>query len=196
MVLEADLGGDQAERGGEAVGCGQRSGVGGQLRRVELRVRGHAGPQAHADADDADLLLQHDQRVAGCRGPGRAQLGQQRAGSDGGMTGEGKLGRGREDAHARGVRGILRLQDEGGLRQVELARDRLHAAGIQAVRVEHDGERIAAEALAGEHVEDMIGEGHRRARSLAWPKHGAHSAGFIAAFQVPVGVRPLASPLQ
>ena len=42
---------------------------------------------------------------------------------------------------------VVRGQDEGGFRQVELGRDGLHLGVGQAGGVGEDGERIAAEAL-------------------------------------------------
>jgi hypothetical protein len=56
--------------------------------------------------------------------------------------------------------GALRLQHEHRLGEIELARDRLHAARVEPVGLQHHGERIAAEALVGEHVEDVIIEPH------------------------------------
>ena len=50
-----------------------------------------------------------------------------------------------------------------------------------AVGVEHHGQRIAAEALIGEHVEDVIVEAASAA--LSHLRIGAHIAGFRAAFQ-------------
>ena len=47
---------------------------------------------------------------------------------------------------ARAMRRIARRQHEHGLGMVELARDRLHRGGVEALRVEHDRERIAGEA--------------------------------------------------
>ena len=107
-----------------------------------------------------------------CRSPPRAPPARRRrplapailscassaAGADGRVPGERHLGRRRENAHARGVRGVLRLQHEHRLGQVELARDRLHARAVEPVGVEHHRQRVAAEALVGEHVEDVIVE--------------------------------------
>ncbi len=69
------------------------------------------------------------------------------------VPGEGQLLARREDAHARRVRGLGRRQDEGGLAQVELARERLHLGARQAGGVGEHGERVAAEAPVREHVE-------------------------------------------
>ena len=69
------------------------------------------------------------------------------------MTGERQFARRREDAQLRAVRLVRRRKHEHGFGQVELARDRLHRGGVEPVRLEHDRERIAGEALVGEHVE-------------------------------------------
>ena len=39
-------------------------------------------------------------------------------------------------------------------------RDRLHPRVVEAVGVEHDGERVAGERRLGEHVEKAIGAAH------------------------------------
>ena len=44
-------------------------------------------------------------------------------------------------------------QEEGRLREVHLARDRLHLGVAEPVRVEDDGQRIAAEDAVGEDVD-------------------------------------------
>ena len=77
-----------------------------------------------------------------------------------GMTGEWHFVRGREDADQRG--GALRRQDEGGFRQVELARKRLHGGGIERAAIFDDGQRVARQACAAgrEHVENAVAEFH------------------------------------
>ncbi len=87
------------------------------------------------------------------------------------MSRERQLGGRRENAHARGVRLVLRLQHEHRLRQVELARDGLHRRRIQPVGVEHDRQRVAAEPLVGEDIENVIVEAHVRLPRL--PESGA-----------------------
>ena len=54
---------------------------------------------------------------------------------------------------------------ERGLRQGELVGDTLHQRRLDAIAVEHDGELVAAEGLAGEHVPAQV----------AQAPHGAHS---------------------
>ena len=56
------------------------------------------------------------------------------------------------------MRRILRLQHEHRLRQVQLARDRLHLLGVERIGIADDGERIAAEAAVGEDVERVEAE--------------------------------------
>ena len=52
-------------------------------------------------------------------------------------------------------------QDKDGLGQAELGRDALHRRAVQALGIEHDGERIAlvgpGSAAGGEHVVDLRG---------------------------------------
>src|SRR6185503_9224995 len=77
-----------------------------------------------------------------------AQMREHRRGADGRVTGELHLRPGREDAHAQ------RRENESRLREVELARDRLHRAVRKSLRVRKDAELIAAERLVGEDVGD------------------------------------------
>ena len=60
---------------------------------------------------------------------------------------------------------IARLPNESGLRQIELARNRLHAGAIQRVGIEHDGGRVALQGRLGEHVDDGVAKlGHAAER--------------------------------
>ena len=70
------------------------------------------------------------------------------------MAGEAHLDVWREDAHLRGVRGVLRRQDERRLREVHLVRDPLHQPHLNVLRVEHHRELVARQRLVGEHVDD------------------------------------------
>jgi hypothetical protein len=58
------------------------------------------------------------------------------------VAGERHLEGRREDAHA--CRRAVGRQDEGGLRKVELQRERLHRRVVDAARILEHGERIAA----------------------------------------------------
>jgi hypothetical protein len=72
------------------------------------------------------------------------------------MPGEGHLEGRRDDAYAgRRSRGRCR-KAEGGLRQVELKRERLHRRVVERARVLEDAQRVAREPVPrrGEHVED------------------------------------------
>ena len=90
----------------------------------------------------------------------RAKLSQKDGGAERRMAGEGQLPAGRENANARRVTGAGRRQHEHRLREIELARNRLHFRAAQPVRSEHDGERIAAERPLCENVKDVIGKRH------------------------------------
>ncbi len=80
------------------------------------------------------------------------------------MTGKRHLGAGREDAHLRGMRGVLRRQHESGFGEVELGGDRLHLPRRQAQGIDDHGERIAAELPVGEHVDGDECQSHLRSR--------------------------------
>ena len=45
--------------------------------------------------------------------------------------------------------------------QIELARDDLHACGIETLGIEHDGQRVPGEALRRENVERSKAPAHR-----------------------------------
>jgi hypothetical protein len=63
------------------------------------------------------------------------------------------LGARGEDADVGGVLGRFRRQHEGRLRQVELGRDPLHLLTRKPIRVDHHGERVAAELRVGKDVD-------------------------------------------
>src|SRR5690348_14028892 len=71
-----------------------------------------------------------------------------------GMSRKGHFVTRSEDANPR--RGALRGQDEGGLGEVELARERLHRGVVDATTILEDTEGIATETqvLTGEDVDD------------------------------------------
>lgn len=105
----------------------------------------------------ADFLLKHElARLAAVEDAEQHRRAHRR------MAGERKFAFGGEDAAARPVLAFLRRQHEHRLRQVELVGNRLHRLGIEAVRLEHDGERIAGEAAVGEDVKCEIAALHRR----------------------------------
>ncbi len=115
------------------------------------------------DADDvADLLLENDAQVLRREQLRRAQMREQRRRADGRMAGERQFAGGRENPQRRRIDGIARLAHEHGLGKIELARDRLHPRVVEALGVEHHGERIAGERRIGEDVEQMIGPAHGR----------------------------------
>ncbi len=83
-------------------------------------------------------------------------------GADIRMAGEWKLRQWREDPNVRSMGEILRRKDERGLGVVELPRDRLHRAGVQSLRVQHDGEGVAAKRLVGENIDRHVApHGHK-----------------------------------
>ena len=78
------------------------------------------------------------------------------------MAGERQFLLSGEDAHAHALRLLHRggpALDEGGLRQVELASDCLHARGVQTDGVHHHRKRIARQRRVAENIHDYIIEG-------------------------------------
>src|SRR5205814_1586796 len=91
--------------------------------------------------------------------------------ADIGMAGKRHLGAWRENAHRRGVRRIFRGQHEGGFRKVELRGDGLHLLCRKPFRVQHNGERIAAELTVGEDVDgDEIQLHGRSSQNVTTPR--------------------------
>ncbi len=153
----------EPERGGK---LGAGSGAGAMLRRVRRerppiafrRHRNHAG--AHLEryrvarvGERADDMRRAERRVAGER------------------HFEGR----REDAHVRGRR--RRRQDERGLREVELQRQRLHRRVVEPARVLEDAQRVAGEHGFGEDVDDSVTvRWHGRTSGLGRGRHAAARA--------------------
>jgi hypothetical protein len=133
----------------------------GPSASVRTLRRGHRGARhlarlhrARRDLDQPGGLLEAQKSVRVAPLPG-----QHEAGADIGVAGEGQLvGRG-ENAHPRRIGRIGGRQHEGGFAEVELPRQRLHVGVRQAARVGEDGQRIAAEAGVGEHVDGDEGVG-------------------------------------
>jgi hypothetical protein len=74
------------------------------------------------------------------------------------MAGERQLALRGEDAGAVG-RLAGRWQHENGLRQVELAGQRMHLVTGEIFRAVDHGERVAREGAVGEHVDDLVRHG-------------------------------------
>ena len=111
-------------------------------QRPVIAVGGHRDDAgAHLEAE---LVAAEPERAAHVRGAERR------------MAGERHFVGGREDAHQR--RGALGRQDERGLRQVHLARQRLHGGGVEPTAVFEHAQGIAGEprAAGGEHVENAV----------------------------------------
>ena len=102
------------------------------------------------DLDGPDRFFEEE-----ARGPQRQEPFRREhpARADGRVAGERHLARGGEDAHASGALRPRGRQEEGRLREVHLARDRLHLGAAEPLRVEDDGQRIAAEDTVGEDVD-------------------------------------------
>ncbi len=163
MPAEADVAGRETEAFGD-LGSGRRRTVEpfGQPRKLEIGRERATRAVAH-DADDvADPFLQHDAQILSGQQIGSADMRNEAGRAHGRVAGEGQFAAGREDPQPRRVGRGPRLEHEHGLGEVEFARDRLHAAVVEAVGIEHHGERIALERRLGEHVEREEAARHRR----------------------------------
>ena len=81
------------------------------------------------------------------------------------------------------MRRRLRLEDEYGLRQVELAGDGLHAVRAEAIGFQHDGQRIAAEPHGREDVEGVEPQAHVQTGPLLFVRdHAGIRRRFQAAY--------------
>ena len=129
------------------------------------------GVDRHGAGHRPDRLLEPEEISA--LGAAMVERGDEDGGADRRVSGKGHLEPGREDAQAGPMLGVLRGQDEHRLREVELARDLLHRGRVEAVCVQHHGERIAGEAGVGEDVERMIATRHDQTFSTGKRRLGA-----------------------
>ena len=130
----------------------------GQARQAESRATLAVLKDLDGAGHDADALLQPEGASAGfaVSVPKREQNGRAHRR----VAGEGQFPRRREDAQAGPVAPIRWRLHEHRLRQVELAGDRLHAAVVEALGVEHHGKGVAGQRLGREHVEDDVSARH------------------------------------
>jgi hypothetical protein len=111
-----------------------------------------------------DVLLEHDpRRLAGERNlPDRREhMGRAHRG----MPGKRNLPSRREDAHAPGVGRIIGRKDEGRLRVVELASDRMHLLCSQPARIRQHRKLIAAKWCGGEDIGGEVLVGWHKIKS-------------------------------
>ena len=78
------------------------------------------------------------------------------------MAGEGELVGGREDTDAHVCVGTGRRQNEHGLREVHLARERLHRDRVEIARVGEDRQLVPCQRGVGEDVGDDVAEDAHR----------------------------------
>ncbi len=141
-----------------------------QQRRIQRpaaaqRRRGKGQPRAVAPyRHQADAALLHHQAVLP-RPTARRQPGV--AAAERGVAGKGQLAAGGEDAHAVVGAGLGGRQQKGGLGQIGPAREGRHARVVQARRVVHHRQRVAAQRLGGEDIQLVEAPLHRRASSAA-----------------------------
>ena len=164
VVLEPDFARLQHQCRGDHILVAKGHQRVGQFRNVELGPR-LVAIERDAGTDGADLLFEDDQPLTHIRG-GEPLEPEQHRGADGGMAGEWQLLAGREDAHPRGVGGLVRRQHEHRFRQVELLGDPLHGVARQPVAIEHDRKRVAAHPGVGEDVKQGVAARHGVVR--AW----------------------------
>ena len=131
-----------------------------RLRRRKARPGNCAAFADHLHGHKAGQFLEHHALGSDRPAVTGAFPRQRKGGADIGMAGKRHLRPRREDAHLRGMRRVLRRQHEGGLGEIELGGDRLHLDRRQSARVEHHGQRIAAERPVGEHVDGYEGQAH------------------------------------
>src|SRR5262249_3076873 len=105
-----------------------------------------------AEANQSCLFFEK-YRIGQCARMAFAIRCQNISGADIRMTGERQFRTWREDANLRGVRGILRWQDEGRFRKVELRSDGLHLRACQRGRFRHDRKLVTAEFAIGKDVD-------------------------------------------
>jgi hypothetical protein len=163
MPVEADVPGFETDAFGDRGSC-RRRGLEplGQLRQLEMGGELGASAMLNDANDVADPFLEHDRQVLHGKRSGRADMRQQRRGSNRWVAREGQLARWREDPDTGRVDRIPRLKDEHGLRKVELGCDRLHASVVEPLGVKHDSKRIAGERRLGEDVKREETARHRR----------------------------------
>jgi hypothetical protein len=133
-----------------------------QPRQGEFGAERPAPAAAHEASDVADLFFEHEPHILRRQRIGSSDMGEQRRRPDRRMPGERQFARRGEDPDAGHVGGVLRLEDEDCLGQIEFARDRLHATVIETFGVQHDRERIAGERGLGEDVKREETARHRR----------------------------------
>ncbi len=118
---------------------------------------------AQTDPDDATPRFETD-------GLKLATSGQHEGGSQRRVTGEGELHRGREDADPCVRRRAGWTKDKRGLREVGLARERLHRRGVDVVGIGEDGQRVSREWAVGEYVAELVGDLAHRSGHVSSPR--------------------------
>ncbi len=117
----------------------------GQARKGEVCCERPIDAVANEADDVADLFLEHDSQVLRGDQIGRADVADEAGRADRGMASERQLAGGRKDPDPRRMNRVSRLEHEHGLGEIEFAGDSLHARVVEALAVQHHGERIARE---------------------------------------------------
>ena len=171
MIGGLDISRCQRTRGGDDVDVDVIA-ADKRLRRRQARTH-HRCPLPHqAEANEPRLFFEK-YRIGQCATVAFAIRRQNVSGADIRMAGEWQFRTWREDANLRGVRGILRRQNEGCFREVELRSDGLHLLACQRSRLRHDRKLVAAEFAIGEDVDsnetNLHGRNYCRGRA---PRRG------------------------
>jgi hypothetical protein len=105
-------------------------------------------------ADDiADLLLEHDLQVLRGDQLGRAEVADEAGRPDCRVARERQFAAGRKDPDPRRMNWVSRLEHEHSLGEIEFSGDGLHAFAVEALAIQHHGERVARKPPLGEDVE-------------------------------------------
>jgi hypothetical protein len=148
-------------RAGPEVGFGEAERPRHGIPILERRTEGR-GPVLHPDEGRSrqaafeldwnrpDLLLEDETRRVRRRHPVR---GQHPRGTDGRMSREGQLARGREDPERGDTIRARRGEEKDRLREVHLAGDLLHDRVVESAAIQKNRERVATEHAVGEHID-------------------------------------------
>jgi hypothetical protein len=128
---------------------GGRADVLRQARQIEHRAAAIRSVRRHPARHEPDVEFEHEiARICSAIEPP-----EQHRRSDRRVPCKRQFRHRRKDADFRAIGLVGRGRYKHGFGQIELARDRLHRGGVEPFRLQHDRERIAGEARAGEHVE-------------------------------------------
>ncbi len=121
-----------------------------------MRLPASAGAMAHDTGNRADVFFEYHPDVLRAQKVVCAQFADENGGAEGRVARKREFAPGCEYAQPRGIDWIMRLEQKGRLREVELGGNSQHRRGIETAAVDHDGERVAGERPVGEDVQQII----------------------------------------